>query len=160
VTIFLSCLAALLAAMFLVLRRAYVVVTVTGDSMRPTLDPGDRVLVRRTPLRRVRRGQLVVVANPATGQPDNPGLRMPDDPGPRMPDDPPWLVKRAAAVPGDAVPEEVPGLRAIGDGRVPDGRLVILGDNTDRSFDSRRAGYFAADTLLGVVVRRLGRPLT
>jgi signal peptidase I len=142
-SIFWSGLAVALAAVILALRRAYVVVTVVGDSMRPTLDPGDRVLVRRMPLRRVRRGQLVVVAAPARDLP--------------MPDDPPWLVKRAAALPGDAVPDEVPALRDSGDGRVPAGRFVILGDNTSRSFDSRRAGYFAADTLLGVVVRRLGR---
>ena len=145
-----AALAAGTGALF-VLRRRFVAVTVVGDSMMPTLHPGDRVLVRRVPLRRVRRGQLVVVRPPA-GLPD-PGDSPPagsPDPGDR----PPWLVKRAVALPGDAVPAAVPGLDD-GSGVVPAGLFVILGDNTGRSYDSRRAGYFRAESLLGVVVRTL-----
>jgi nickel-type superoxide dismutase maturation protease len=37
-------------------------VQVEGDSMRPTLEPGDRLLV--LPVRRVRPGQLVAVVDP------------------------------------------------------------------------------------------------
>jgi signal peptidase I len=125
----------------LMLRRSFVVVAVSGDSMLPTLRPGDRVLVRRVPLHRVDRGQLVVVAPPADL--------------PRQPGDPPWLVKRAVALPGDPVPGEIEMLRGLGDGRVPPGKLLILGDNTGRSYDSRRAGYFRAESLLGVVIRTL-----
>nr|WP_323373518.1 signal peptidase I [Plantactinospora alkalitolerans] len=129
------------AVAVLLLRRTFVVVTVSGESMLPTLRPGDRVLVRRVPLRRVRRGQLVVIESPARGLP--------------MPENPPWLVKRAVALPGEPVPSEMPALPETDDGRVPADRFVILGDNILRSFDSRRAGYFSADTLLGVVVRRM-----
>jgi len=37
-------------------------VEVVGDSMRPTLEPGDRLVIART--RRVRRGDLVAVDDP------------------------------------------------------------------------------------------------
>jgi signal peptidase I len=33
--------------------------------------------------------------------------------------------------------------------------LVLLGDNPAASFDSRQAGFFPAERLLGAVVRRL-----
>ncbi|MEV4132167.1 S26 family signal peptidase [Dactylosporangium sp. NPDC049742] len=139
----LALLAAFLAAgagALLVLRRRFLAVTVTGVSMEPTLRPGDRVLVRRVPLHRVRRGQLVVIRPPA-------GLPHPQD-------SPPWMVKRAVALPGDTVPIEVPALDD-GSGVVPPGRFVVLGDNAGRSYDSRRAGCFRSDALLGVVVRTL-----
>jgi signal peptidase I len=116
------------------LRARFVAVTVSGVSMEPTLSSGDRVLVRRVPLGRVRPGQVVVIANP-TGEP-------------------PWLVKRAAAVPGDQVdPDWLPAGHAPD--RVPAGALVVLGDNVTASYDSRRAGFFPAAALLGVVVREL-----
>ncbi|MCQ0009633.1 S26 family signal peptidase [Actinomadura madurae] len=41
---------------------------------------------------------------------------------------------------------------------VPDGRLLVLGDNPDRSLDSRHYGYLSGDGVLGVVVRRLEPP--
>jgi signal peptidase I len=59
------------------LRRAFVVVTVTGRSMEPALRHGDRVLVRRAPAGAVRPGRVVVLAT----RPDGP-----------------WMVKRAVAV--------------------------------------------------------------
>jgi signal peptidase I len=38
---------------------------------------------------------------------------------------------------------------------VPAGKLVVHGDHGS-SFDSRQLGFFDADQLLGVAVRRLG----
>jgi signal peptidase I len=125
-----------------VLRRRYLAVRVHGPSMQPTLRSGQLVLARRTRLDRVRRGQLVVVAFP----PDPPGV-------PPVPDNPRWLIKRAAALPGDPVPAEVHASGAVPDATVPAGRLIVLGDNSAASFDSRRAGYFPGDALFGVVVR-------
>lgn len=118
-----------------VLRRRFVVVRIEGISMEPTFRAGDRVLVRRTRLAGVSRGQVVIFRppNPVAG-------------------DPPWMVKRVAALPGDPVPA---GVAAPCDVRVPPARLVVLGDNSDHSYDSRRAGYIAGDSLLGVVVRAL-----
>lgn len=127
-----------IAAILLVLRWRFVEVRVVGRSMEPTLREGDRVLVRRTGT--VRRGQIAVLASP---------WRF---------DDSPWLIKRVAAAAGDPVPsDEVVWLRDVTDQVVPPERLVLLGDNRAASFDSRRAGYFEARHLLGVVVRTMTR---
>jgi signal peptidase I len=121
-------------AVVLVLRHRFVSVLVEGDSMAPTLRAGQRVLVRRT--RAAHRGQVIVLASPlGTGSP-------------------PWLIKRVAAAPGDPVPRDtVPALRDASERWVPTDQLVLLGDNPAASYDSRRAGYFTAGTVLGVVVR-------
>ena len=126
--------AAVAGGAFAVLRGRFVAVTVQGESMAPTLRTGQRILVRRT--RTVHRGQIVVLANPSESV--------------RAGASPPWLVKRAAAVPGDPVPDGVPET-----GPVPMGKLVLIGDNTEPGYDSRRVGYFDATTLLGVMIRRL-----
>ena len=122
-------------AVVAVLRRRLVTVTVSGRSMEPTLRHGDRVLVLRTRL--VRPGQLVVLAA-------------------APPMETAWMVKRAVAVPGDPVPRaEVPALATRPEPVVPDGQLVVLGDNHLFSLDSRRFGYVSARQLLGVVVSHL-----
>jgi signal peptidase I len=130
-------LVAALGGLVLVLRSCFVAVRVEGDSMAPALSPGDRVLVRRTRLDRVRRGQVVVLAPPAEMR--------------SVPGNPPWMIKRAVALAGDPIPasREEPGQR------VPPGQVFVLGDNSARSFDSRKAGCFPASALLGVVVRVL-----
>jgi signal peptidase I len=119
------------------LRRSLAVVTVSGISMRPTFQPGDRVLARRVRPRALRRGQVVVVeAPPYDGRQVwwRAGL------GSRK-----WLIKRVSAIPGD-VPDGVP---------VPAGHLFVLGDNPAASGDSRLLGHLPVDRVLGVVVRRL-----
>lgn len=129
--------AAVLAAgvVVAVLRARFVLVTVSGRSMEPTLWHGDRVLVRRSSLGGVRPGRVVVIAaGPERG----------------------WIVKRAVAVPGDPLPRaEVPALATRPERVVPPGRLVVLGDNRMVSLDSRRLGYVSAQQLKGVVVSRL-----
>lgn len=120
-------------------RSRYVAVLVHGCSMEPALRAGDRVLVRRRRVDQVRRGQIVVLAHAGA-----------------FADDPPWLVKRVAAAPGDPVPRaEAEALREVPEDEVPRRRLVLLGDNRAASFDSRSAGYFDADALLGIVIRTL-----
>ena len=76
---------------------------VDDDSMRPTLDPGDYVLVNRWAyrIRGPRAGEIVVLRDPEA--PDR------------------FLVKRISGTPG------------------PSG-LTVVGDNTDRSRDSRAFG--------------------
>jgi signal peptidase I len=111
--------------------RRFVAVRVVGDSMAPGLRSGQVLLVRRASLADVRPGQVVVFAPP----PDLPAFE----------GDPPWLVKRVAALPGEV----------FGSAVVPAGRFAVLGDNASRSYDSRRAGLFTADALLGVMVRVL-----
>ncbi|MFJ2031607.1 S26 family signal peptidase [Streptosporangium sp. NPDC087985] len=129
-------------------RRRYVVVTVDGTSMAPTLTGGDRVLVRRRRIEQVSRGDVVVLEPPL----DDTGRYAPGPPGA---DGRHWNIKRVAALPGDPVPEGI----AAGDGvsRVPSGTVVVLGDNPD-SIDSRQRGFFPAERLLGVALRRLGGP--
>lgn len=118
------------------------IVTVIGDSMRPTLAPGDRLLVRRTSLARVRGGDLVVLAYPDRGAAID--RRRGDD----------WLIKRAVATPGEPVPASVAGVLSVLPGSpVRDGAIIAIGDNPDVSFDSRAFGYVFADDLLGVVLR-------
>lgn len=119
------------------LRTRTVAVTVRGESMAPTLRPGDRVLVRRTPLRAITPGSLVVFTRPR----ETSG----------------WMVKRTVAVPGDVIPRrQVPELWGYPGNRVPPHRLVVLGDNEADSYDSRHFGYVREDAVLGVVERRLG----
>jgi signal peptidase I len=126
-----------LAAWLLALRSRLLVVTVHGVSMEPTYHSGDRLLVRRARLNRVRAGQVVVVRVDGAAADDPTGGRM---------------VKRAVAVPGDPVPPEIP----VPGPRVPVDSLLVLGDNLARSNDSRRLGYLTADALIGVVLRPIG----
>lgn len=129
------------------LRRRLAVVTVVGPSMQPALAPGDRVLARRTGPGGVRVGQIVVIEKPA----DDGSWPARLQPAGRRE----WMIKRVAAVPGDARPAFLPA-RAAGSGAfVPAGQLVVLGDNPGRSLDSRQLGYIPAERVLGVVLRSL-----
>jgi len=129
-------------------RRRYVVVTVEGASMAPTLADGDRVLVRRRRIGQVRRGDVIVLEPPL----DPSG---PYQPGPPASDGRHWNIKRAAALPGDPLPAGVAGQDGLE--RVPAGAVVVFGDNPD-SIDSRHRGLFPADHLLGVALRKLNGP--
>lgn len=138
---------ALLAAGIAVARRRIAVVSVTGHSMEPTLTEGDRVLVRRTRLRSVRTGQIIVVETPTAGlewtmTPAGHDLKRE------------WMIKRVAAVPGEPLPDGLPAAIA-GTKAVPDGKLIVFGDNPAMSMDSRALGYIPGERLLGVVVRSL-----
>lgn len=116
------------------LRRRYVYARVTSESMTPTLQVGDRVLVQRTGVRRLRVGDVIVISRPTT--------------------DRDLVVKRVVALPGDPVPREgFPALRETGHDVVPPGRIVVVGDLGERSQDSKQLGYFSAADLLGVVLR-------
>ncbi len=117
--------------------------------MEPTLYDGDRVLVRRAPLTAVRTGDVVVVARPhshefATARP--------------------WVIKRVAATAGEQIPPVIRHSWAENDdidftgALVPEGRLLLLGDNPARSGDSRHWGFTAGDAVLGVVTRSMRPP--
>lgn len=131
------------------------VCVVSGASMRPTLAPGERVLVYRL-ASEFTRGDLVVVKNPDA----------PDD----------LLVKRIVALPREEVaarsgvltvgPFVVPEpyvLRGttIGDlppSRVPEGHYFVLGDNRAESVDSRTFGAIDRRLVVGKVVLSLWTP--
>ncbi|WP_213455183.1 S26 family signal peptidase [Rhizomonospora bruguierae] len=124
-------------------RRYLVRVTVEGQSMRPTLNQGDVVLVRRTTGRGLRPGRLVIAlpqgpSDGATGPVQVAGQH--------------WLVKRVAAL----RPDDGPGLGDEGlRGTLAPGTAYLLGDNPQASYDSRAAGPFPIDRLVGVVLCRL-----
>jgi signal peptidase I len=142
-------LSVLVAGVVLLLRRTIAVVTVTGQSMEPTLAAGDRVLVRRVGLRSVRTGQIVVIEAPGRS-----GTWVGAPPGSDLGRD--WMIKRVAAIPGDPVPAGLPA-EAAAAARVPDGHLIVFGDNPAMSMDSRYLGYFPGDRVLGIVVAGLPR---
>lgn len=143
----------------LLLRRRYVAVSVSGPSMEPTLRHGDRVIVRRLRLDRVRAGQIVVFRQPppwrgVDGWAD--GRRLPETGfwttgTPRAVRHGRWTIKRAVAVPGDPLPPELAEHAARLGPTVPAGSLAVLGDNRARSVDSRRFGFVLADEILGVL---------
>ncbi|MFH0518502.1 signal peptidase I [Streptomyces sp. M41] len=140
------------------LGRRFVVVTVYGGSMEPAHHDGDRVMVRRgaVPVP----GCVVVVERPPFESP------WPDPPvaaaaAAHVVYDRQWVIKRVAAVAGDAVPTGAlpasvatsdPTSEAPPDTVVPPGMLILLGDNAAESYDSRHVGYFPATRVLGTVV--------
>lgn len=109
---------------------------VEGPSMRPTLQPGELVLVLPTWLVGVRRGSVVVVSDPR-------------DRGRRT-------IKRVVGLPGERV--QAAG-RELAAGA---GQLLVLGDDPTASTDSRVFGPVMATDVLAVAVavvrpfRRLG----
>jgi signal peptidase I len=118
-------------------RQRLVVVTIAGISMEPTFVEGDRVLVRRSRLAKVRRGAVIVLADPEAKEL--------------------WIIKRAAALPGDPVPRaEFPALAGATETHVPPDRIVIRADNPAGA-DSRLWGYYDGHSLLGVAISRMSR---
>jgi len=100
-------------------------VVVSGESMFPTLLPGDRLLVLRMPaLFRRRVGGLVAFRDPRKGA----GLRYGDNPEGRL------MVKRVVSVDADGV--------------------EVRGDNEAASTDSRTFGTVPLELVAGVVVYR------
>ncbi|MFI6226724.1 S26 family signal peptidase [Micromonospora echinospora] len=145
----------LLAALLAVLRRRLFMVVVSGRSMVPTYQEGDRLLARRRRSRALPVGSVVVLA----GQHGHgPGHHVPVTVGSRVMTlrTSRYLVKRLAAGPGDAVPPEC--ATAFGDDApavVPPGKVVVLGDNTANSLDSRALGFLDEQQIIGTVIRRM-----
>ena len=105
-------------------------VEVAGESMAPTLRPGDWLLVDPTPARWPRRGTLVVVREPESDL---------------------VVVKRLAARPGDRIVRAAGARTVLG---ATEGWLTS--DEPDRGIDSRRYGPVDVEQLLGQVAWRYG----
>ncbi len=134
-------------------RRRFAIVTVVGESMLPTLASGDKVLMRRARISQLAVGAIVVIEKPvADGRWSAQPRRRPA--GRRE-----LMIKRVAAVPGDRWPAALSPAATPGppDRKpvVPAGEFIVLGDNPQRSFDSRQLGGCPADRLVGVVLRSL-----
>ncbi|HEX4815098.1 MAG TPA: S26 family signal peptidase [Nonomuraea sp.] len=127
-------------------RRNTVLVTVEGHSMEPTLRNGDRVLVRRREVTRLKLADVVVLDPPATVVTDGAVQRSPTAG---------LQVKRLVGLPGQPVP---PPLRtAVRSDRVPAGTVLVLSDNLRQGLDSRVWGPYPAGGVVGVVLFRSPR---
>lgn len=114
-----------LAAAGLIARRRWMVVTVRGHSMTPTLRSGERLVVRRWT-----RGATPAVGDVLVFLPDELGYR----------------IKRVAGVAGDPVPA---WLGRDAGARIPAGHVIVRGDNP-RSEGSRELGYIP----IGAIIAR------
>jgi signal peptidase I len=106
----------------LAIRRRPWCVAVAEESMAPTLAAGDWLLLDPTPTRWPRRGSVVVIREPGSGI---------------------LVIKRIAAGPGDRVRTGSGTLLLAGD------EAWLLGDNRDRSVDSRSYGPVPLEALVG-----------
>jgi signal peptidase I len=99
-------------------------VAVAEESMMPALAPGDWLLLDPTPTRWPRRGSVVVVREPGSGR---------------------LAIKRMAAGPGDRVRTGPGALTLV----LATDEAWLLGDNRDRSVDSRSYGPVPLAALVG-----------
>jgi signal peptidase I len=142
-------LGALLAAGLAARRARLEPMLVKGGSMRPTLEPGQRVAV--APLvRPPRRGDVVVVTSPrSSGGRLEVVKRVVGLPGERV-----RLVDGRLEVDGVAVPEPYLRDRDSGGGldlELGPAHYLLLGDHRAASTDGRDFGPVPADALVGLV---------
>ncbi len=109
------------------------IVVVNGPSMEPTYRSGDRLLMTTAYwlFGPIQKGDVVVIVRP-TGE---------------------LLIKRVVALAGEQVPRAYwsPLVLMMG-GRVPDGHLFVVGDNLERSEDSRQIGAIPLSYVQGKIV--------
>ena len=139
---------------------------VPSGSMTPTVQIGDHVLVAKAAYGlRLPLTTTYVAHFAAPDRGDVVVLESPD------PDDPVVLLKRVVAVGGDEV--EVKDGRVFlggaltdargeggpdfGPARVPDGQLLVLGDNRGNSRDGRTFGFVSRDRVLGRAIAVVAR---
>ena len=129
---------------------------IPSESMVPTLEVGDRVLVNKLSYdaHGLNRGDVVVFERP-------PGL-------PSGPDDPKDLIKRVIGLPGDTVvardgsiyiddqrldepylPENIATYNLDVPVTIPEGEVWVMGDNRTNSEDSRVFGPIDDDSIVG-----------
>jgi len=124
-------------------RHRWLVITVVGQSMVPTLQDGQRIIAHRPRSRRLAVGEVVVFRLP------EPQLREA-----RASGDVAYRVKRIAAVGGDAMPAWLTSA-GIGEqtARVPETHFAVIGDAA-ASEDSRQLGLVSRDQILAWLPHR------
>lgn len=129
---------------------------IPSESMVPTLEMGDRVLVNKLSYdaHDLNRGDVVVFARPENL--------------PAGPDEPKDLIKRVIGLPGDELltkdgqlyvngklleepylPDGTPTYGIDEPLTVPEGEVLVLGDNRENSSDGRVFGPIPTDTIIG-----------
>ena len=131
--------------------KAFIVtpIKVNGESMHPTLEEGDIMILNKTAyyFNKPKRFDIVVVD-------------MPDE----------YLIKRVIGLPGEHIEYKdntlyVDGkkvkenfkhektedfnIKELGSDTVPEGSYLVLGDNRENSLDSRELGFMKEEQLLG-----------
>lgn len=136
----------------------FIVITVRGQSMFPTLENGDRVVaVRFWPLWLLSRRQIVVIKS---------DIPLPGEP----PIFPNFYIKRIVGLPGDIIrisKNEViekfdTNARSFREKNgstkvwiVPTNHIFICGDNLKHSKDSRKWGPISQKSVVGIVLKRM-----
>jgi signal peptidase I len=128
----------LLFAFALFLNLNFHSVIVDGQSMLPTLTPGQRVMVSKAYwlVGDISDKDIVVIRDPTANG---------------------FIIKRVFRMGGETVPvDKWPEFRHLEDGpyTVPDGEVYVLGDNLLESEDSRKFGPIGVDKIIGKVVVR------
>ena len=146
----------LLAAVFFIIGRFYSIERVAGSSMEPTYYPGDLLIATKSvDPKKIHRGSIVV-AEVRRGE-NKKNI---------------CIVKRVAGMPGDMLRVSdgklyVNGMENVmlptidepgvlsGDYTVPEGMYFLLGDNCNRSSDSRVFGPVAEKNIRSIVIVRV-----
>ncbi|MFF4094472.1 S26 family signal peptidase [Streptomyces sp. NPDC001834] len=152
ILLFLTGTAAAVAALAVPAARTYLLLLdVSGGSMTPTYQDGDRLLAVRAPSRLVRRG-TVIALRLETARPERP------DAGPSAPDHrptPTCMIKRVAALGGERPPPDAVPDHPASMGVVPPRHVFVVGDNRTSSWDSRHTGPVPLTRLTGIVLFRV-----
>lgn len=156
----------MLIAGLLLLRTGLLVVTIRGQSMHPTFQHGDRILVlRRWLAGRPRKGQVIVLT-PVMVPVEQPIFAEFREA---------CYVKRIVATAGEtfsatlyanALPEIVLASRKrpaqlssqVESWQIPDDHVFVCGDNYEESIDSRSWGPLPLRNVRGMMVMKLSRP--
>lgn len=113
-------------------------VIVDGQSMMPTLNPNEKVVVSKAYwlVGPIHDKDIVVIKDPTADG---------------------YIIKRVFRMAGERVPvDKWPDSQKLEDGEytVPDGDIFVLGDNIRESEDSRKFGPVSLSTVIGKVVVR------
>ncbi|MFF3733009.1 ATP-binding cassette domain-containing protein [Streptomyces sp. NPDC002476] len=131
-------------------RKYLLLPDVSGGSMRPTYQDGDRLLAIRAPSRLVRRGTVIALRlEPAPSDRTDADRSVPDRPAPTC------MIKRVAALGDERPPPETAPDHPASMDVVPPRHVFVVGDNRTSNWDSRHTGPVPLARLTGIVLFRV-----